>query len=819
MITNIQNIKKIGCFDDFESKDIKPFNRVNIFYGTNGCGKTILSNIIYLLSRHCKDRQEMFKELIDNDSELKITTDNDVITQENIIEKDLDLYVFNSKFVSDSVYNGTSANVDLFSDEIKLTNKEIDKIEGKLKTLTSKQKKLTDWNKEINETLEKKWKTYNKEFQDKISDARLTGFKPPLNYKATGDLNTLKNELAKLYWRYDNVSKQSVTIARLETFKAKLDSIKNIDIDLEKIQIELATPVSTIAKGKIGERIKLIQQLIEDKDIESTIGDLNEWYRIGSHLLELSKESDSHCPLCDTDLSNNINVIISDYSNYFSNAILNLFNYLDDIINSLENFLKSNFLDTNSLVSHELIENCRLYDIELDDFKIESFELIYLSIQKLNTELKRKKQTPDEKIIIDKEILTSLGKLKNSINIFKETSSKSIEKEITELKKKNPDLIIKSIKEKIKIIVSVELNNPENNIFPSNRRTNSEISQQIDFILNTVNPLIDKLQIQRSEEVAKLNAESKYTNLYLKNFGINHFSIERIKDKAKDNIIITFLKTGKTKNKFSLSLSEGEKTALAFSYFISKLRVEKIEGNNTEFENCIIVIDDPISSLDDNRLFQTANLIDSFLFYNKINKAFQPKQLFIFSHNLVFIKYLYNALKTNPELEDQINEYYIPINPPNIRNLPSGLKNFTNTYITKLKEIIDYKERRLGYETVKNYLPNYIRIVLETFLSFKLAKVNADGNMPGLSHLIKAMVKEFESVEDFEIDGLNKDRVIERLNHLKKIADYESHGNIHKAEEYQFISESELTQFANHTIQIIGYIDDIHFKRVMAHTS
>ena len=38
------------------------------------------------------------------------------------------------------------------------------------------------------------------------------------------------------------------------------------------------------------------------------------------------------------------------------------------------------------------------------------------------------------------------------------------------------------------------------------------------------------------------------------------------------------------------------------------------------------------------------------------------------------------------------------------------------------------------------------------------------------------------------VGDLDKNGIIKRLNHLKKIADHESHGNIHKAEEFSFIS-------------------------------
>ncbi|RZK24826.1 MAG: hypothetical protein EOO43_07125 [Flavobacterium sp.] len=155
---------------------------------------------------------------------------------------------------------------------------------------------------------------------------------------------------------------------------------------------------------------------------------------------------------------------------------------------------------------------------------------------------------------------------------------------------------------------------------------------------------------------------------------------------------------------------------------------------------------------------------------------------------------------------------------PILKNLPAPLKNFTNTYLIKLKEVMDFAEKKVEYDLVKNYLPNYIRIVLETFLSFKLAIVNDknQNRLPGLQYLIAGMVKEFDLIEDVNIDDINKDGAIKRLNHLKKISDHESHGSIYKAEEFSFISEEELLQFAKYTIKVIGFIDNLHFKKVKA---
>ena len=68
------------------------------------------------------------------------------------------------------------------------------------------------------------------------------------------------------------------------------------------------------------------------------------------------------------------------------------------------------------------------------------------------------------------------------------------------------------------------------------------------------------------------------------------------------------------------NLSEGEKTAIAFAYFITRL-----DDRHTELENTVIYLDDPISSLDSNHLYNTFSVIK-----RKLDKC---KQLFISTRN------------------------------------------------------------------------------------------------------------------------------------------------------------------------------------------
>ena len=85
MITKFNSIKKVGCYEDLTTNANKPFDKVNILFGNNGSGKTTFSNILYLLSKHCKDKQTLFDELTESDSEVEIETASGNIHQKNTL--------------------------------------------------------------------------------------------------------------------------------------------------------------------------------------------------------------------------------------------------------------------------------------------------------------------------------------------------------------------------------------------------------------------------------------------------------------------------------------------------------------------------------------------------------------------------------------------------------------------------------------------------------------------------------------------------------------------------------------------------------------
>ncbi|TOB48616.1 AAA family ATPase, partial [Vibrio parahaemolyticus] len=73
--------------------------------------------------------------------------------------------------------------------------------------------------------------------------------------------------------------------------------------------------------------------------------------------------------------------------------------------------------------------------------------------------------------------------------------------------------------------------------------------------------------------------------------------------------------TGKLAN----NLSEGEKTAIAFVYFVTKLK-----EHDNDIKETIVVVDDPVSSFDSNHLFHS---------YSFLKKHCEnAKQLFVMTH-------------------------------------------------------------------------------------------------------------------------------------------------------------------------------------------
>ena len=154
-------------------------------------------------------------------------------------------------------------------------------------------------------------------------------------------------------------------------------------------------------------------------------------------------------------------------------------------------------------------------------------------------------------------------------------------------------------------------------------------------------------------------------------------------------------------------LSEGEKTAIAFIYFIVQLG-----DQDFDLAEGIVVIDDPISSLDSSAIYQAFAYLK--------NAVKDAKQVFLLTHNFDFLKLLLNWFDS---VGKNSRAYFMIIcaESQDVRNarlapLDQLLVKHPTEYHYLFKVLYSFKSD--GTILSCYHIPNVARKVLETFLEF-----------------------------------------------------------------------------------------------------
>lgn len=248
-----------------------------------------------------------------------------------------------------------------------------------------------------------------------------------------------------------------------------------------------------------------------------------------------------------------------------------------------------------------------------------------------------------------------------------------------------------------------------------------------------------------------------------------------------------------TENKFELlrdqqeakNLSEGEKTAIAFAYFTAKL-----EERENKINDSIIYIDDPISSLDSNHLFNLYSFIK--------NKFVDSKQLFICTHNFEFFNLLKEWFLSNKDIKKDNRALFLIERPNNgivrdaeIKCIHKLLEDFKSEYHFLFWLIYRFKETPSTDFTQLYNLPNLMRRYLEAFLGFKVPK------HVGLETKLEFLIE----------DKIVRERVLKFIHHY-------SHGNS-MSRALNFPDLQECTDIVKIVIDSVENKDKTHFDSLV----
>lgn len=241
--------------------------------------------------------------------------------------------------------------------------------------------------------------------------------------------------------------------------------------------------------------------------------------------------------------------------------------------------------------------------------------------------------------------------------------------------------------------------------------------------------------------------------------------------------------------------SEGEKTAIAISYFLSS-----IEAEGRKLKNMIVVVDDPVSSLDTKALNFACALVRS-----RLSGA---AQLFILTHNQhcmnEFRKAWKGKTRPNPGQQPTAHFLFIDVTIPSGQDRRSStlgemsrlLREYDSEYHYLFSHVLTFADNPDEYHDHGYMMPNVLRRVLDVFLAFKCP------GSAGLSGQLDKLCKDYPD--------LDKDRVTA----LERLAQVESHSD--NLDDLLSFSSMTLEEVKGATAALLHMIEHVDNKHLMA---
>lgn len=673
MLKKILEIKNLGIFKNFRwGADFPEFERFNVIYGWNGSGKTTLSQLFSAL--------ENGETSSHPDLKYKIEADDGEYSQGSPYLKQI--RVFNQDFISDNIDVSACKTTPIF-----ILGEENKKISEQIKNDEKKLRGDPDIPEDFG--MLKELELLNRELQQKENDR---------GKLFTDIARTISSTLVGESTRAYNKKNAENEFSDLEG-KALLS-----DIDLEKYRLTLRQQEESIIEvhesGDLKEDAAIIssnsisllgikvESIILDRLISNS--DISQWVEAGFKL-HVEKGS-KNCEFCNQPLPEER---IRELTAFFNEEDKKLKSEIDEQLNKINDLIllieKITPLDKANLYT----ELQPAYSTSIQEF-FEAKKNLLGMIRNLGNEVENKKLHTTESIqlsaIIDvTEFLSSLNGVNFNIKKHNEKSRTFSEakKEAEEKLKKH---YLSEIFEEVKMYDS----------------DIAELRKQIGILENgdPNNPLvigITGLKKRIEENKNKISQSGIACDEINKQLEIFLGRRELVFEVDEDGYII------RRHGEIAKNLSEGEKTAIAFVYFTIALK-------DRDFDNSegIIVVDDPISSLDSNSLFQ------AFAFLK--NAVSEASQVFILTHNFDFLQLLLNWLRYGGNGR---KSYYMIKNQviderrvASLDVLDKLLMYYTSEYQYLFKLLYTFTPD--GTINSVYHLPNIARKVLDNFLAIMI---------------------------------------------------------------------------------------------------
>lgn len=662
MISKINRLTNFGNYRQYQWGSTAPFSQRNLIYGWNYSGKTTLSRLLQILEDPTKLAQWQGCQF---EIELQGGT---TITHKNLGNPPR-IKVFNRDFIQSNFQQEHQAPAVFMvgSNTIHLRNRIARLTEHETKILTIK-RRLVENHQRLQGELDLLGRNHAR------SIATITGDKAYNRTKLVAEIERVKDTPGDFILT-ENALQAKVSLLRSTDQWLDIDLINNIAHKPDALHQNLSTVIQKTASNEA------IAKLHENRELES-------WVRAGlAHHVDSSK-----CEFCGSTIPDER---LTALQKHFSKAYEDLATEVASQITTLEEAELTIPLPDERDFVPDLRAKFIALKSKLDDWLTWANsvvgELTTLAKQKQTSleaqvacNVNTSRSSEADKIVMEiNALITEHNQKRSQIDIEKRDAKAAIEKHYAASFFQENSI---SAKEAAIQAASDNVERAENGvarIATTKARIEAQIQQQ-SIAAQKINETIQFLLPDNNISVAEIPGGS-----------------------------FEFRRDGSPAN----NLSEGEKTAITFAYFLATL-----ENNGASLNQTVVFIDDPISSLDSNHIYAIYALI--------IKRLDSCSQIFISTHN----SELYTLLKDHWfEARDQFRNrsnacaYYTRRFIDNtglqwqstLEDMPILLRKYKSEYQFIFEQLHTFSTSTSPTLHEAYTAPNLLRKLLEAYLGFK----------------------------------------------------------------------------------------------------
>lgn len=676
MLTQFKKIKSFGVFDNYAAApELKAFGRLNVIYGENGSGKTTLSRLLACLQigEH-KDYPNL---------EYSIETEAGALSHGQKYLRNV--RVFNSDFVEANIgrFEGPLRHILILGEENKVVAEEI---KTEIATRDARNKLIQDQIYAVGKLETEKGKIFSKIAQtigEATSGSTLRTYRKPDAEKAFGKLGSAK----------------SLTDSELEVHRSAVRQEQMPDVGRLPVPgIALAGTEKTI--GPVGAARDLAKrcQALTTRSTQSAVisrlasnPTISTWVEEGVYLHET--HGSANCEFCNQLMPA---VRLQALADHFSVEDQKLKSEIEDerqwVATILEALGRFSLPDRLALYS-ELRSD---YDTAVSQF---GNELIALKerVVAIDRALADKlaKRTEVYELDIDSDADNLKAALQKIADIMQrhDAKTKSFETEKSAARDAVEAHYLLTIAEQVVEVVGKIVELKAHTYLLKNGGDELPDKRNLDGITQSI--------IEKQAQISSEHKGGEELTGHLKQF---LGRTDLIFENSNDGYVVL------RRDKPAKRLSEGEKTAIAFLYFLVQLK-----DRDFDLAEGVVVIDDPISSLDSAAIYQAFSFLK--------NETQNAKQLFILTHNHEFLRLVLNWFQNLPSALRKQCSYSMVLCAESAGGRSAGITPLDQLlidhateyhYLFKVLHTFQSDGTILGCY----HVPNIARKVLETFLDF-----------------------------------------------------------------------------------------------------